>query len=273
MAIQIGSYLFRKVLRVTALNISSKELYGSITRFNNVTFTNGQESTDITDQGTLMARLDYGKSASFNFETPLISDTLLALQAGTDIEHVENISDIAIPDTFIVNEDIGITKYGSNPGAVSGSEIRYAYLVDKNGSPYKTFTQAPVAGPGEFSYAPATRTLTFDAGEIPDGSKVLIYTYPVVKEAKVIVNDSNKFSKSATCYIDIQVGDICDDSREYLMRVEFENGKFSGSYEWSISGTDPASQSVEVASMLPCGESRLWKAYIFDEDDILVDVI
>ena len=63
---------------------------------------------------------------------------------------------------------------------------------------------------------------------------------------------------------------MCDASNEYLMRVIFENGKFSGSYEWSIDGQNPATQAFEVSSMLPCGETKLWDAFIFNEDDIIV---
>jgi hypothetical protein len=86
----------------------------------------------------------------------------------------------------------------------------------------------------------------------------------------LITNDSNKYSKSARVLVDIQVADRCDESQEYLMRIIFENGKFSGSYEWSVDGTTPTEQTFEVNSMLPCGDTKLWDAYIFNEDDIIV---
>lgn len=268
MAVNISSYLFKKVLRISAFNISTNELYGSLTLFNNLTFANGQEQTDVTAGGVKIAQLDYGKTATLTGESPLINDTILALQSGTTIETVMNTSNIAIPDTITITSDAGIAKYGGT-GSVN-SEIKFAYLLDSKGSPIKTFTQDAVASTGKFSYSAATRELTFNTGEVPDGSKILIYTYPVVSEAKLITNDSNKFSKSARILVDIQVADVCDESNEYLMRVVFENGKFSGTYEWAIDGQNPAVQSFEVSSMLPCGDSKLWDAYIFDMDDVIV---
>jgi hypothetical protein len=268
MAVNINSYLFRRVLRISAFDISTNELYGSLTRFSNVTFNNTQEQTDVTASGVIIARLDYGKQASFTVEVPVVSDFLLSLTSGTTAKQLTNVTDIAIPDTFVVRNNVGTAKYGGTGAA--GSEIKYAYLVDNQGAPVKTFVQDAAAGVGKFSYSAVTKVLTFNTGEVPDGSTILIYSYPTVSSAKLIVNDSNNFSLNARVLIDVVVSDVCDPSKEYLLRILFENGKFSGNYDWAVSGTDPTTMSVEVASMLPCGTSELWRAYIFDNNDVMV---
>lgn len=265
----LSSYLFRKVLRVAAFSIRDNELLGQMTLFNNVNFTNGSETTDVTAGGVVIAQLDHSKVAGLNGESPLITDTILALQSGATIETLINTSLIAVPDTITINDNTGRAKYGGT-GAV-GTEVRFAYLLDGNGNPVKTFRQAETTEvEGTFTYANATRTLTFADDAIENGSKVLIYTYPRIQTAKVITNDSNKFSTSARILCDIAVADPCAPDEEFLMRIVFENGKFSGTYEWSIDGINPAVQSWEISSMLPCGETKLWDAFIFDEKDILV---
>ena len=259
MAVTISQYLFKKVLRISAFNITTGELYGSMSLLNNVSFRNGQEQTDVTAAGVKIAQLDYGKTSSIVGESALINDAMIGLQSGTTVEIKQNVKELAIPDTLTVTGSIAVAKYKAT--GVANQEIRYAYLLDNKGAPVKTFKQAAAASAGRFSYTSSTKTLTFHTGEVPDGSKILIYSYPTITEAKLITSDSNKFSMSAKVVAELQVADVCDPSREYLGYIIYENGKFSGSYEWGIDGQNPAVQAFEVSSMLPCGTSKLWDLF------------
>jgi hypothetical protein len=268
MALTNSSYLFRKVLKISVFDVEDHlKLLGSMSLFNSVNFSNESQSTDISSAGNIIARLDYGKTATLSGEATLISENILGLQAGVTVENVTNVSDVSIPDTITVMGDRATATYVAT--GTPDSEIGYAYLIDNQGSPIKTFKQDAVAGPGTFSYSATTNELVFDAGEVPDGTKVLINTYPTISSAKLIINNSDKFAMSGYITCDILAADPCNLNNEFLFKLIIPNGKFSGTYSWDISGTDAPVQAFEITSMLPCGVNELWRAYVFDEEDVL----
>lgn len=222
-----------------------------------------EEKVDIAGKGgRTIGSLKKNKKVTGSGINGMLVGGALAAMTGSDIEDGKYV--IRYTDTISVTSNKGTTT--ETAVGTAGNEIGTIYVRDANDayiSSGKKLTQAAAApSAGEFSYDPATKEITFFAGDVGDGTEVIAF-YDAEVTGKKITNDADKYSKTLQVFIDVTCQDGCDN----LFHGQFiiNRADFSGTFDIQ-GGSDPAAQNFEFTSLpdLCTGKSDLWTFVLFD---------
>lgn len=222
-----------------------------------------EEKTEITGKGgRTIGSLKKNKKVTGSGTNGMLSGGALAAMTGSDVEDGEY--QIRYTDTITVTENAGTTTETA-VGTV-GNEIGTIYVRDANNayvSGGRKLTQTSASPKtGEFSYDPATKEITFFAGDVADGTEVIAF-YNAVVTGKKISNNADSYSKTLQIFIDVTCEDGCDN----LFHGQFiiDRADFSGTFEIN-GGSEPATQGFEFTSLLDLctGKNLLWDFIVFD---------
>lgn len=249
--------------QLTGFDRTNGSLDMILDELNDFTLAQEEEKTDIAGRGgRTIGSLKKNKKVTGSGTNGMLSGGALAVMTGSDIEDGEYT--IRYTDTILVNANKGNTTETA-VGTV-GNEIGTIYIRDTNNayvSGGKKLTQTSATpATGEFSYDPATKEITFFAGDVVDGTEVIAF-YDAKVTGKKITNDSDKYSKTLQVFIDVTCEDGCDN----LFHGQFiiDRADFSGTFD--IQGSsDPAVQNFEFTSLpdLCTGKNNLWDFVLFD---------
>lgn len=222
-----------------------------------------EEKADIAGKGgRTIGSLKKNKKVTGSGTNGMLSGGAIATMVGSEAE--DGKYTIRYTDTIAVSANKGVTK--ETAVGTIGNEIGTIYVRDANNayiSGGKKLTQvAATPATGEFSYDPATKEITFFAGDITDGTEVIAF-YDAEVTGKRITNDADNYSKTLQVFIDVTCEDGCDN----LFHGQFiiDRADFSGTFD--IQGaSDPATQGFEFTSLpdLCTGKSLLWDFIIFE---------
>lgn len=249
--------------QLTGFDRTNGSLDMILDELNDFTLAQEEEKTDIAGRGgRTIGSLKKNKKVTGSGTNGMLSGGALAVMTGSDIEDGEYT--IRYTDTILVNANKGNTTETA-VGTV-GNEIGTIYIRDTNNayvSGGKKLTQTSATpATGEFSYDPATKEITFFAGDVVDGTEVIAF-YDAKVTGKKITNDSDKYSKTLQVFIDVTCEDGCDN----LFHGQFiiDRADFSGTFD--IQGSSgPAVQNFEFTSLpdLCTGKNNLWDFVLFD---------
>ena len=226
------------------------------------TLNNTQEKTDITGKGgRVIGSLKKNKSVTGSGTNGMLSGGALATVLGSEVEN--GTYNIRYTDTIIVNADKGTTR--ETALGTAGNEIGTIYLRDAENAYISGGTKltqvAATPATGEFSYDPATKEITFFAGDVTDGTEVIAF-YDAEVEGKKITNDADNYSKVLSVFVNVTCQDGCDN----IFHGQFliPRADFSGEFEIA-GGSDPSTLGFEFTSLpdLCTGESKLWDFIVF----------
>ena len=195
----------------------------------------------------------------------MLSGGALAAMVGSEVEDGDYT--IRYTDPIVVSSDSATTTETA-VGTV-GNEIGTIYVRDNNKayiSGGKKLTQTSgTPATGEFSYDPSTKTVTFFAGDVPDGTEVIAF-YDTEVTGKKISNKSDNYSNTLQVFIDCTCTDGCDN----LFHGQFiiERADFNGTFDIK-GGSEPSTLSFEFTSLpnLCTGKSNLlWDFVVFDRE-------
>lgn len=269
MAVNTTKYGLRDILYVTFDSLESTGLLlGKFEDVKDGAFTNGQNT--VYAQGGVgtpkLLGFDNEISAMLSASNAYITDGLLAIQSGNDVETLTDTTEIEEVEVVTVTSDTATLTY--TPTGTTDAEIKYAYVVNSDGSWDTTGTvyeQAAAAASGKFSLS--GKVITFNTSEIADGTEIGVKYYPTVSSAKKFTRKTDTFSKTvratAHCFfVDGCTGEILEG------RIVFPKAKVSGNFDWSMdSAGDPSVQNFEVEALKSCASTDLWYLYINDSDD------
>lgn len=216
------------------------------------TISNTQDKSDVTGRGgRKIGNLKKNKGVTVDLTNGVIVGGALAAQTGTDVEQ----GSFPIRKTEILTVTSDTAKLNGEPVGSAGSEIGYAYI--KNDT--KKFSQDASASTGKFSYA--TKTLTFNKGEIPDGTEIVVFYNEEVTAAK-ISNDTEHYSKTLKMFADVTVQDTCDNL--YHGQVVIERADVDGEFDIQIGG-DPSVHNIKFESLAGgcSGSNKLWDFFVY----------
>ncbi|MBC5746150.1 hypothetical protein FMM74_022060 [Lachnospiraceae bacterium MD308] len=230
---------------------------------NDFTLAQEEEKVDIEGKGGRpIASMKKNKKVTGSGTNGMLSGGSLAAMLGTDIEDGEY--EIKYTDSIIVKDN----KTSTTEVAVGtpGNEIGTIYIRDEHKayiSGGKKLTQtAEEPQAGEFSYNPDTKEITLFAGDVADGTEVIVF-YNAKVTGKKITNDANKYSKTLSSFLDVTCQDGCDN----IFHGQFiiPRADFSGTFDIA-GGSDPATQGFEFTSLpdLCTGKTDLWDFIVFD---------
>lgn len=253
---------------ITAFDIVSGAFKWVLDELQNATIANTQETVDMTGkQGRLLNTLKRNKAVTVSGNNGMISGGLLETQTGGAFEN--KITPVMYPDYLTVTANKAVTTYKA-VGTV-GNEIESVYIRNADGSLGDELTQGAAAAEGVFAYDPATKEITFNDGEIADGTEIAVYYFRKV-QANVLENMSDQYSEKVALYIDAFAEDKCAN----VFRVQFYIPKadFNGNFDIQM-GDNQSVHAFEARSLAGAGAcgggasgaaGSLWTYTIFGED-------
>lgn len=244
---------------------SNGDLLFEAEELTDVTISNAEETTDITGKlGRILMRLKRNKSTTVSGTNGLLVGGLLATQVGDEIN--KGTYNVRYRDVITVNSDTAVTTYKAEGAA--GAEIEAVYVrvdgASTNIIDCKKLTQvAETPATGQFQYTPDSKTLTFFADDIEDGTQILVY-YDVAVDGYSIANRSDQYSDTVECTLDVTCQDTCNN--RFHGQFLFRRADFSGAFDLT-GGTDPTTHPFEFTTLPDvCNENDdLWDFYIFGE--------
>lgn len=250
--------------QLTGFSKSTGSLEMIMDELNDFTLSHEEESDPITGKGgRTIATLKKSKKVTGKGTNGMLSGGALAAMVGSEVKDGDYT--IRYTDPIVVSADSATTTETA-VGTV-GNEIGTIYVRDSNKayiSGGKKLTQTSgTPATGEFSYDPSTKTVTFFAGDVPDGTEVIAF-YDTNVTGKKISNKSDNYSNTLQVFIDCTCTDGCDN----LFHGQFiiERADFNGTFDIK-GGSEPSTLSFEFTSLpnLCTGKSNLlWDFVVFD---------
>ncbi len=217
------------------------------------------DTTDITGKGgRKLSKLKKNKAVTVSGTNGLVSAGLLEAQLGGAFEEKDS-TVVAWTDYLTVTGDSATTEYKAV--GTTGAEISELYVKNSDGTLGTKMEQAAAAAAGKFAYAPATKTLTFNKGDVADGSEIVVF-YNRKIAGSVMTNDSDTYSEKLRLYIDATAEDKC--SNVYHVQFYIPKADFSGDFDLDM-GDNQTVHAFEAESLAgACGSNgALWTYTIF----------
>lgn len=207
----------------------------------------------------------HSRRATFNVSTATWNVDVMALQNGTEVQRGNN--EVTYYEVLQA-DDSGTLKTAFTALGATGTEIGYIYRLNDDGTHDKEFVQATdTASSGQFTYATATKTFTFDTSEkpLPGDYYECAYTFKP--------SDSERITVEANAIPDIALvtafgiaRDICN-GELYPAQVEGQV-QIDGNWSFDVSADgDPAVQNLNMEFVKGCLESKLYNFTVFTEEE------
>lgn len=218
-----------------------------------------QEQTDITGkQGRKLAKLKRNKAVTISGSNGLVSGGLMEMQTGGTFETKAS-TIVMWTDYLTVSGNAAATTYKAV--GTTGAEIRGVHIKNTDGTLGAELEQAAAAAEGKFAYDPNTKALTFNEGEIADGTEIVVY-YERQIAGSVLENHSDIYSGKCTMYIDALGEDACGN----VYRLQFYVPKADYNGEFSLEmGDNQTVHNFEAEALAgSCGNGgMLWSYTVF----------
>lgn len=244
---------------ITAFDITTGNFMFVLDELQNATIAQTQEKTDITGkQGRKLASLKRNKAVTVSGTNGLVSGGLLELQTGSEFEN--KLTTVMWTDYITVTGNAATTSYIAV--GTAGNEIESVYVKNSDGTLGDTvLTQDAAVAEGKFTYDPATKALSFNEGEIADGTEIVVYYLRQI-QADVLENMSDNYSGKCALYIDAFAEDKC--ANVYRIQFYIPKADFNGEFSFEM-GDNQSVHAFEAESLSgACGTSgALWTYTIF----------
>lgn len=274
MAIDTSKFAVQQIFTVDAFDLETGALISRFEDLKNSTLNNN--GTIVYAQGGVgnpkIIGFSHSKEASLEIESAVITGGAIGIQTGSGLIDLTNATNIPFDEVVTVKSGSANTTYTAT--GTAGNEIAFAYLLNTDGTTNTTFKQgaAPSEGgaqeTGTFSYATATKTLTFPTNAVPDGSKVLVIYYPTASSAYQISNSTEVFAKNVRLHCRTLFRDTCS-GKDYVGILVIYKAK--AGEEWSLALSadgDPAVHSINFEALKSCESPVLWDIFIYDTEDL-----
>ncbi|MBP5463311.1 MAG: hypothetical protein J6Y20_14490 [Lachnospiraceae bacterium] len=262
---------------ITAFGVTSGEYLFTLDELQNASVAQSQETTEITGKaGRKLSTLKRNKAVTISGANGLVSGGLLEMQVGTNFE-LQKATKVMWTDYITVKagETAGTLadiKTAYTAVGTAGAEIVGLYIRNTDGTLGTKYTQkASATQAGEFSYAPATKTLSFyeDQGAIADtaikAGTELVAFYQRNITADVLTNRSDTYSQKCSLYIDAIGEDKC--ANVYRVQFYIPKADFNGEFTFEMGDNQTVHNFDAEALSGACGTSGEFFTYtVFGAD-------
>lgn len=270
MAIDTSKFAVQQIFVVDALDLEDGSLVARLEDLKSSNLSNN--GTVVYAQGGVgnpkIIGFSHSKESTLSIENAVITDGAMGIQTGSGVVTLTATQDIPFDEVLVASAKADEVNTTYTAKGTAGSEIGFAYLLNEDGTVAKKFTQAGAVAEGKFTYASATKTLAFNAGEVPQGSKVLVIYHPSISSAKKISNSTEVFAKNVRLHCKTLFRDTCS-GKDYVGMLVIYKAK--AGEEWSIdlsADGDPAVHAISFEALKSCESPVLWDIFIYDTDDI-----
>ena len=265
--------LFKEGISGTMFSPTTGLKFWSIEDLKDVNLSCTADSEDKTDSsGAVIARFYNAKTGQITGNTSYFTLSLMAAQFGSDKKVASSTDTIIAP----CREKIAITTDGQTtitlkhiPLGVSGSEIKYIYLIDDKKIEQVTYSVGTTASATNFTIDAANKTITLptDSTNIKRGTSILVY-YTFAAEAAVEVdNNAHDMPKSGEFWLESIFSDICDQNLEYHGWVVMNSAQLSPETEIPLDRTGDFPFTIDTLSSYCSEDGQLFRFVIPDENE------
>lgn len=268
MAIDTSKFAVQQIFTVDAFSLEDGSLIARLEDLKTSNLSNN--GTVVYAQGGVgnpkIIGFSHSKEANLSIENAVITEGAMGIQTGSGVVSLTETTLIPFDEVLTADSDGATTSYKAT--GTTGSEIGFAYILNADGSVKTKLAQAGTAAAGSFAYASATKKITFNTGDVPNGSKVLVVYYPEIDAAKQISNSTEVFAQNVRLHCKTLFRDTCS-GKDYVGVLVIYKAK--AGEEWSIelsADGDPAVHAISFEALKSCESPVLWDIFIYDTDDI-----
>lgn len=256
--LNIGDLAITSLETITAFDIVTGAYRFTLDELQNATISQTQEKTDITGkQGRKLNSLKKNKAVTISGTNGLVSGGLLELQTGGEFKNKK--TTVKWTDYLTVTSNAATTSFTAV--GTTGNEIEAVYVKNSNGTLGDALTQGASVAKGTFTYTPGTKALTFNTGDITDGTEIVVF-YMRQIQADVLENESDNYSGKCTLYIDAFAEDKC--ANVYRVQFYIPKADFNGEFSFEMGDNQTVHAFEAEALSGACGTSAsLWTYTIF----------
>lgn len=270
MSVTTDKYVIQNMEMLSFFSLEDNSCYFIADDLQEATMSNDSELVYAEGRnGVRLSASERNKTSNITATNGTIVEGALAAQVGSEVET----KTITIPNQFFAIETAdGVSvDIVQKPIGEVGNEIPYIYKKSSSGGIGEKYAISASASATTFKYDPSTKKITLPTGKFAAGDTVYMFYDIEAKNAKVVVNQENKFSKTGMLVADIFAKDVCTD-KSYYGKIIYHKAKASGTFELSF-GNDPSVQNLEFEAMsVGCGTQNksLWTLIIYDGDDVTI---
>lgn len=268
MNINVNDISITSIETITAFDIATGDFKFMLDELQSASISQSQDKVDITGkQGRKLNTLKRNKAVKISGTNGLVSAGLMEMQTGSHF--AEKNTSILWTDYLTVANDAATTTYTAI--GTAGNEIENVYVKNADGTLGEKLTQNTTAAEGKFAYAPVTKALSFNAGDIADGTEIVVFYNRNIK-ANVQDNMSDTYSEKCALYVDAFGEDTC--ANVYRVQIYIPKADFDGNFELTF-GDNQTVHAFEAEALAgACGTGgAYWNYTVFGANDADVPVI
>jgi len=244
---------------IHGFDLSGEKWLFTLDELQNATIANTEEKQDIVGkQGRKLTSLKRNKASTVSGSNGLISGGLLSMQSGSGF--AMGATEVQWSEVLVVKSNAATTGFVAI--GTEGNEVKEVHVRDAaSGAVIKTLTQNATVAEGKFAYAPDTKALTFNEGEIEDGAEIVVH-YMRKVEASSMKNMSDTYSSKCRLVIDALGEDKC--SNVFRIQIIIPKADFSGEFSFEM-GDSQTMHNFEAECLAgACGAGgELWSYTVF----------
>lgn len=224
-------------------------------------------SKEIADHnGTTVATIESGKSASISGNASFVNFGLLAAQAGGDLQEATDVKTIVTPyyQTFDAAEAVGgKINLDFEPVGETGNEIKFIYELNDDGTLGKDYAQAAAKTTTEFAVADKQIELPEN---VTSGMFAVFYDY-AGKKTMLIDNEADKFGGVYIIKADVLCRDICNADVKTVVTVQSNNAKLESAYDLTWNSDSKHPFSFKVNKDFCSKNGNLMSTYVLGDEE------
>lgn len=208
----------------------------------------------------------HSKRATLNVTVATWNTEVMAIQNGTQV--YTGATQVTEYDNEIVTTatSTAATKYKAI--GATGSEIGIIYKLNDDGTYGKAYTQGTTAATGIFSYAPATKAITFataDQVDLKEVRLVCAYTRATEDNAQTITVSGDAIPSTVLVTAFGLAKDTCT-GELYPAQIE-GTAQVDANYNFELSADgEPSIQSLNMEFVKSCTSKKLYDFKIYTEN-------
>lgn len=203
-----------------------------------------------------------GRAARFILQDALFSNEMLGMLLGNDV--TSGAEDVTRNNVLIVNSDQVTLPYSpsSNGALISVNKLLFDGTL---GASFDYVSATPTAN----EYSVTGNVVSFEAGALDDGDKVLIYYQTAGSpDTKKITASTDKFAGSYKLILDVLVRDY-HLKKDFAAQITVPNAKVEDNWNVNLQPDgDPSVLDIPMEALKPSDSTDLYTMLIYDEADL-----
>lgn len=263
MSVNVNDLSITSLETIMAFGINGGAHRFTMDELQNATIANSQDNTALTGKGgRTIGQLKRNKSVTVSGTNGMVSVGMIEVEVGSVGEHRAS-TPVKVPDYLTVADNKATTSYKAV--GTAGNEIQEVIVKNSDGTINKRLTQDATASEGKFAYNPTSKELTFNEGEVADGTSIVVYYIRNV-EGDVVSNISDNYSETVEMYVDALAEDKCHNI--YHVQFYIPYADFTGTFDLAMGDTQTTIgfEATSLASACTTGGTKFWDMTVFGAD-------